>query len=318
MAEVTNLVNWPHFHNGLTPPVDSFTNTWVACYEDSFGDLTKRAVTVVEGSEPAASYCYTDLEDYAGGSDVALGIMQFNAGAIDLSDATIFVDAMIFSGITFTLKTKDTQAIMAAETLGELVGDGTRKTYAIPVSSTSTGAFIFLHGMMTERGEATHEIYGMRISANPIEDSLGVFGGDSVDQTGEITYSWAGEAYNSASIATSGGGGGGDLSLANRVMLLMNLDTADEVEVAQAEEVVKTITLMVKAYTRGRGFTLDEDGNQVAAEDIESVILTASNRYIANPSGLLYRAGSEQISSAFSGWTLAETFVLNNYRRRSA
>lgn len=328
MADVTNLVNWPHFHNGLTPPLDSFTNTWIACYEDSSGDLTKKAVTVVEGSEPAASYCYTNLENrgssyYDPSGDVALGIMQFSAGAIDLSDATIFVDAMINSGITLTLKTSDAQDITGAETLGEILGDNTRKTYAIPVSSASTGAFIFLHGLMAKRGEPTHEIYGMRISANPIEDDLGVFGGDSVDQTGEITYSWAGEAYNSASVATSGGddGGGDDgggLTLSHRVMLLMNLDTSDEVELAQAEEVVKTITLMVKAYTRGRGFTLDDDGNQVITDDIQSVILTASNRYIANPSGLLYRAGSEQISSVFSGWTLAETFVLNNYRRRSA
>lgn len=315
MADVTNLVNWPHFHNGLTPPKGGFTNTWVAAYEDSRGDLTEKAVTVVEGSEPAASYCYTD-----GRHDAALGIMQFSAGDLDLSDATIFVDAMIFSGITFTLKTSDSQSISGAGTLGELVGDSTRKTYAIPVSSDSTGAFIFLHGLMTERGAPTHEIYGMRISANPIEDDLGVFGGDSVDQTGEITYSWAGEAYNSASVSSSGGGedGGGGLTLSRRVMLLMNLDTSDEVELAQAEEVVKTITLMVKAYTRGRGFTLDDDGNQVITEDIQSVILTASNRYIANPSGLLYRAGSEQISSVFSGWTLAEIFVLNNYRRRSA
>lgn len=318
MADVTNLVNWPHFHNGLTPPLDSFTNTWVTCYEDSSGDLIKSSPWIMEGGEPGANYCYT-----YGSNNVAIGIMQLSDGAIDLSDATILVDAMIWSGITLTLKTSDAQSIMGAETLGELVGDHTRKTYAIPVSSASTGAFIFLQGELTERGEASHEIYGMRISANPIDDDLGVFGGDSVDQTGATTYSWAGEAYNSASVATSGGGdgggdGGGGLTLSRRVMLLMNLDTSDEVELAQAEEVVKTITLMVKAYTRGRGFTLDDDGNQVITEDIQSVILTASNRYIANPSGLLYRAGSEQISSVFSGWTLAETFVLNNYRRRSA
>src|SRR4051812_8311482 len=65
--------------------------------------------------------------------------------------------------------------------------------------------------------------------------------------------------------------------------------------------------------TRGQGFT-DGEPNQ----DIRAVILTAAARLLSNPRGLLMdeTKGPESVSyrSAFTGWTVAELFVLNRYR----
>ena len=82
--------------------------------------------------------------------------------------------------------------------------------------------------------------------------------------------------------------------------------------VALAREHLPIITAMAKAYTRGGGF--DEFGPN---EDITAVITTATARLLANPEQLRYQAGSVQINDSFRGWTLAESFVLNRYRRRA-
>ncbi len=39
---------------------------------------------------------------------------------------------------------------------------------------------------------------------------------------------------------------------------------------------------------------------------------------MANPEQLGYQRGSVSLSGGFTGWSLAETFVLNRYRRRAA
>lgn len=83
--------------------------------------------------------------------------------------------------------------------------------------------------------------------------------------------------------------------------------------VSLAEESVTIITAMARAYTRGNGFEDD-----LVAEDIGAVITTATARLVANPEQLHYAVGSARISGAFNGWTLAETFVLNRYRKRAA
>lgn len=87
------------------------------------------------------------------------------------------------------------------------------------------------------------------------------------------------------------------------------------VDSAQAASVIQVITSLAKSYTRGQGFT-DAGPN----EDIASVILTASARLISNSTGLRYAEveGPSQVSysTAFVGWSLAETLVLNRYRVR--
>ena len=89
--------------------------------------------------------------------------------------------------------------------------------------------------------------------------------------------------------------------------------TGRTVSSEQGTAVLSIVTAMASAYTRGQGFTAG-----VPNGEIRAVILTASARLISNTTGLLYDEleGPSQISyrSAFSGWTVAELFVLNRYR----
>lgn len=87
---------------------------------------------------------------------------------------------------------------------------------------------------------------------------------------------------------------------------------SDTALVALAGEVVPVITAMVSAYTRGRGFDLGEPNDELTA-----VITTASARMVANPEQLPTRVGSVEIRAGFQGFSLAETFVLNRYRKRA-
>lgn len=79
---------------------------------------------------------------------------------------------------------------------------------------------------------------------------------------------------------------------------------------------IAQITVMVRAYTRGRGF---KDG--MPNDELSAVITTASARLAANGAGLQYRARVDDVEneyrSGFQGWTLAELAVLNRYRVRA-
>ena len=88
--------------------------------------------------------------------------------------------------------------------------------------------------------------------------------------------------------------------------------TGGTLPVKGGEEVVPVITAMVAAYTRGRGFDLG-----VPSDDLAAVITTASARMVANPEQLPTRVGSVEIRAGFQGFSLAETFVLNRYRKRA-
>ncbi|QZT56724.1 hypothetical protein [Mycolicibacterium austroafricanum] len=88
----------------------------------------------------------------------------------------------------------------------------------------------------------------------------------------------------------------------------------DAAILATAEQAIPVVTVMVRAYVRGGS---DWEPN----EEIEAVIVTASARMVSNPSGLAHdeTAGpfTRSIRGAFQGWTLAELFVLNRYRKRA-
>lgn len=84
----------------------------------------------------------------------------------------------------------------------------------------------------------------------------------------------------------------------------------DSTLVALAGEVVPVITAMVESYTRGRGFTAGEPNT-----DLGAVITTASARMVTNPEQIPTKVGSVEIRGGFQGFSLAETFVLNRYRR---
>lgn len=85
----------------------------------------------------------------------------------------------------------------------------------------------------------------------------------------------------------------------------------DTTLVALAGEVVPVITAMVESYTRGRGFTAGEPNT----DDLAAVITTASARMVTNPEQIPTKVGSVEIRGGFQGFSLAETFVLNRYRR---
>lgn len=83
--------------------------------------------------------------------------------------------------------------------------------------------------------------------------------------------------------------------------------------VALAGEAVPVITAMARAYTRDGGF----DG-PLPNEEIEAVIVTASARLVANPEQIRQTIGGVQQLDGFTGWSLAETFVLNRYRKKAS
>ncbi len=78
---------------------------------------------------------------------------------------------------------------------------------------------------------------------------------------------------------------------------------------------LNTVTAMVKAYTRGRGFT---DGTP--ADDLARIIISSTARLVSNPTHTV----TSQIDDysvrhgIFDGWTLPEQAVLNRYRLRAA
>lgn len=87
-----------------------------------------------------------------------------------------------------------------------------------------------------------------------------------------------------------------------------------ELSTAAVPAAVSQITVMARAYTRGRGF---DDG--LPNEDIEAVIATGAARLAANGSGTQFRKKVDDVEieyrSSFQGWTLAELAVLNRYRK---
>ncbi|MDS1114488.1 hypothetical protein RD149_12000 [Gordonia westfalica] len=82
--------------------------------------------------------------------------------------------------------------------------------------------------------------------------------------------------------------------------------------VALAEQHAAIVTAMARAYTRGEGFA-----GGIPTDDIAAVITTATARLVANPEQINTTTGSVSVLGGFTGWTLAELFVLNRYRKRA-
>jgi hypothetical protein len=92
------------------------------------------------------------------------------------------------------------------------------------------------------------------------------------------------------------------------------LGQADNPElVAMADQSANLIVAMIKAYTRGEGF--NDEG--IPNDELSAVVYTATARLLANPEQLDTTVGGVRTGAGFSGWSLAETFVLNRYRRRA-
>ncbi len=86
----------------------------------------------------------------------------------------------------------------------------------------------------------------------------------------------------------------------------------DATVVALAGEHLPIVTAMARAYTRGNGFT-----GLTPNDDVAAVLVTATARLMANPEQIEARTGEVFIRGGFTGWSLAETFVLNRYRARA-
>lgn len=83
--------------------------------------------------------------------------------------------------------------------------------------------------------------------------------------------------------------------------------------VSLAGQHVAIVTAMARTYVRGNGFSVDGP-----SEDLAAVITTAAARMVSNPEQVDTQVGSTSIRGGFKGWSLAELFVLNAYRGRSA
>lgn len=84
-----------------------------------------------------------------------------------------------------------------------------------------------------------------------------------------------------------------------------------------ADAVIPVVTAFARAYTRGRGFDTDGEPN----EEIAAVITTASARMAGNTAQTATSRTEGETTreqrSWFTGWSLAELFVLNRYRKRA-
>ncbi|MBD7980034.1 MULTISPECIES: hypothetical protein [Oerskovia] len=89
----------------------------------------------------------------------------------------------------------------------------------------------------------------------------------------------------------------------------------DSETVALAGAHLPLVTVFVKAYVRGNGFTADEPN-----ADLSAVITTATARLVVNPEQVkrYQTADYAETPAVLDGFTLPELAVLHLYRRRTA
>lgn len=92
-----------------------------------------------------------------------------------------------------------------------------------------------------------------------------------------------------------------------------------EIEQDQATKALEAATLMVRAYTRGRGFN-PTHYLEIEEPDLVAVVISSAARMSANPDHTRSEtAGPFQVAyGSFDGWTLPELAILHTYRRRTA
>lgn len=100
--------------------------------------------------------------------------------------------------------------------------------------------------------------------------------------------------------------------IAEKVAAFLN-KPGDTATIDLAEQHVNIVTVFVRSYTRGRGFT---DG--IPDSDLEAVIIPVTTRYTVNPEQVRqYSSGDySETPVTLTGFTLLELAVLNLYRRR--
>lgn len=102
---------------------------------------------------------------------------------------------------------------------------------------------------------------------------------------------------------------------AHDVAAYLGRDVDDKfIEITEAH--LPVVTLMIRAYTRDRGFDAATGDPRV---DVAAVILSVCARTVSNP--MMVRSESVDDFSVdrtvVLGWTLAELAVLNRHRKRA-
>lgn len=291
----SNQLGWPEFSIDQKPPLGVVTkNTW--CVLNS---VNSPLAGVIKTDESDVRYWSVPGSTY---KTLVIGNLVTVAASTPM---VLYLDADLAG---------ETGLLVSGVSIPGSTGRQITRVEFTPTSSMSNLRITHATGI-----PSTVKFYGARLAAAPADD-YGVFSGATV--LDGMAGRWTGEAYNSISELIEVAPPGPDDptgELASRVMALLRLDKSDPDDVSTATESVNLIRLMVRAYTRGNGFTVDPDnGVETIVNDLEAVIVTAAVRYLANPTGLTYRAGSESVTSAFAGWTLAETYVLNAYRKRAS
>lgn len=324
MAE--NLVLRPDFLDGANTPTPWrtwATNTWVAPTPDDAGAITLAKSTTYK------SFVYESVTaEFGPGTYVAYVDVQ-GPGTLQLTLAPNAGSATGQHTISTALEVpgETRQTVVTTFTLQATDAKGNpipTQQWHLRVNATDP--------YNPYRG--TVKFYGARIDRQAEPDHVGVFSGATPDTDTE-RHEWAGEPYESTSTLEvvepdpdpEPPGEPADPSpdpatIPARVLVLTGQE-GDPAAEALARQCVEIVTMLVRAYTRNRGFgyRMDDDTGEsvpTIAADIQSVILTAAVRLMSNTAQLAYTAGAETVRDAFKGWSLAETAALNPYRRRWA
>ena len=108
----------------------------------------------------------------------------------------------------------------------------------------------------------------------------------------------------------------GTAPLIDSAALVRFMDT-HKIDQDTAQQCIDVVSAMVSAYCRGR----ERMSSGAAKPGISAVVLAASARLAANPLQVSYRDQAGSISrsrqGSFQGFSLAEQYILNRYRKRS-
>lgn len=236
-------------------------------------------------------------------------------GRISGEDLQVLVDYRTDStaaGVSVELVTDRASALQTAGPSCVMLPASTTRTVAAAALVVPAAGDVWLR-LTARAGGTLSRLYLFGVRVDTRSDELGIFTGDTED-TEDVAYTWQDEPYASPSIAHAAGTPTPPApppGLGDKVAQLLGADH-DPRFVARAHQAAQLVTAMAHQYTRGRGFT------PTPSEGIEAVITTAAMRLLANPEQTDHGLGGQWTRGGFSGWTLAEQYVLNGYRKRAS
>lgn len=216
------------------------------------------------------------------------------------------------AGVSVELVTDRASALQAAGPACVMLPTSTSRTVGAAALVVPADGDVWLR--LTARAGGTLSrlyLFGVRVDGRT--DELGIFTGDT-PATEDVAYSWEDEPYASPSNATAFVEPPPEPTppgLGDQVAKLLGADH-DPRFLARAHQAAQLVTALARDYTRGRGFS------PTPSEGIEAVIITAAMRLLANPEQTDHGLGGQWTRGGFNGWTLAEQYVLNGYRKRAS